>query len=621
MSKISIEEQLVPLFGRLNDNRARLLIHELKNQWDKNKITVAKKTVSFQNQFFKSPDGGAADDDIHIEWLTFAKDVNVRIRDKTIPAEVKAAVLNIIHRANGDLLSDGSDKHFTQQLIKVLFENLPGATLGSSSTWLKATDAKYKGDLNGLFTVELVSLGAILKDGTTVAAVHGVPAHTDSGKVDFGFQWDKYIKKMLMHSVSTVKHSVGPSTSFWADSSAPVEDEYFRKGAELYRLNPTTKVEERVDTGSKAFADLKSEDKCLGTGVTNDGTLTCDQYLRDCLGGENVTQCKTYFANANFWGNAVDEVNNMLPAIAIKTLNAFELGMEEVWDNTANRRLLKYKSTESWLKGLYEIADAKKGMNKDEVNAIRDNSKLIGYIQMLVAKINKSPAILNPDYKGHSDVTFTGPDAFAGSAFHKMGVKARIPLSTLSVSNVDKLSQAIKDNNAIIGLTFGLPGVYGPGLKLTMRGGSAIDEVEAKASDVTKHTASIIENHFVALYSRLQRYGKEITPGDRKKIDELILSLRNSESKLYNAILYTEKYAKLLEIHGQKDNSNILSMDHLKQFVENRNKYFTRVAKKQNDLLSIIRSIAEAVNKETPSTEAEMKATDVDAKTVNLLLG
>jgi uncharacterized LabA/DUF88 family protein len=107
------------------------------------------------------------------------------------------------------------------------------------------------------------------------------------------------------------------------------------------------------------------------------------------------------------------------------------------------------------------------------------------------------------------------------------------------------------------------------------------------------------------------------------KISELIESLKNSEQKLYKASLYTEKYAKLLEIHGQKDNTSILSLDHLKEFVDNRNKYFSRVVKKQNDLMSIIRSIAEAVNKETPSPDAEMKAIDVDPKTVNLgsLLG
>ena len=129
--------------------------------------------------------------------------------------------------------------------------------------------------------------------------------------------------------------------------------------------------------------------------------------------------------------------------------------------------------------------------------------------------------------------------------------------------------------------------------------------------------------HVSALAIRLKKYGKEISKDDFAKITALIESLKKSEEKLNKAILYTEKYARLLEVYGQKDNTTILSMNHLKEFVDNRNKIFTRVSKKQNDLLSIIRSVAEAVNKETPSPDAEMKTLDVDPKSIDFssLLG
>ena len=61
---------------------------------------------------------------------------------------------------------------------------------------------------------------------------------------------------------------------------------------------------------------------------------------------------------------------------------------------------------------------------------------------------------------------------------------------------------------------------------------------------------------------------------------------------LKHAILYTEKYAKLLETMGHSDKHNVLKYDHLKDFVDKRNQYFNRVAKKQNDLISIIQSVA-----------------------------
>ena len=316
----------------------------------------------------------------------------------------------------------------------------------------------------------------------------------------------------------------------------------------------------------------------------------------------------------------------MLPAIAVQTLNAFEFGMEQVWDNTANRRLLKYKSVEAWIAGLVDLTKARTGaMTTADVEQIAKNTKLIGYLNMLVKKVNSNPAILNKDYSGATDsARINDPDAFAGSRLHKMGLKARLAAPTLSVSSVDKLANAIKESNARVSITLGYPGLYGFATRLNlMSGGGAVEDLEAKVSDVTKQTGHIIERQFVALHTRLQKYGKEINKQDYEKIQNLIDSLKKSEDKLYKATLYTEKYARLLEVHGQKDETSVLSMDHLKQFVDNRNKYFTRVAKKQNDLMSIIRSIAEAVNKETPSTEAEMKPINVDSKSVdfNSILG
>jgi len=205
-----------------------------------------------------------------------------------------------------------------------------------------------------------------------------------------------------------------------------------------------------------------------------------------------------------------------------------------------------------------------------------------------------------------------------------MGVKARLATNNLSVSSVDKLSQAIKDSNSRVSITLGLPGLHGFASRFSLSGGAnTMEALEEKVSDETKQTAYIIEAHFVSLNSRLKKHGKEISGGDTQKIMDLLESLKKSEDKLNKAMLYTEKYTRLLEVHGQRDNTDILSMDHLKQFVDNRNKYFARVSKKQNDLMSIIRSIAEAVNKETPSADAEMSSINVDAKSVNInsLLG
>jgi len=375
--------------------------------------------------------------------------------------------------------------------------------------------------------------------------------------------------------------------------------------------------ESRVDAGSSTFLSLTIDNKCLGTGFGPDasGNNRCADYLRDCLSGKDVKSCKAYLEKHDFWENAQAEVENMLPAIAVQTLNAFEFGLEEVWNDQANQRLLQYKSVDNWLENL-----TKQGLSTTEVENIVRNTKLIGYLRMLVNKVTKNPAILNKEYKGSQLVLSSGNDLdqFKGSRLYKMGVKPRLAPSPVSVSSVDRLGQNIRDANTRLSITLGLPGLYGFSTRYTLSGGSnPVDELQAKVSNQTKHTAYMLTTQYGKLVERLKKYGKDISPGDNQTITKHLESLSKAEEKLYKAMLYTEKYAELLELHGQKDNTSVLTLDHLKQFVDTRNRYFERVTKKQNDLISIIKAVAEAVNKEVPQDQTQMepidkKSSDID---------
>ena len=630
MSKNADNLKLVPLFGRNNDMRVKLFLNELRDQADKARaggrhvkatVQIKNRTPTFHNALFKTPDMSRDDDDIHSEWLAFASHFSKRIGGQSASAEAVAVIKSL-----AGIASTGSEQEFAQVLAQILFLEINDAKttniVVNPAQWGNVATAKYNTSANiaNLFSVTTAEVKE-LHD-----AAKGAATPDDSKVMEFTFRYDKYwLKTMLESHAASASTSVAASKFFDDDATVGVE-EYIRKGSELYKRDATGK-ETRVDLGSTDAKALSVDKQCMGTGF-KDGLGAdekCADYLRGCLSGNDVTKCKQFLADEKFWDNAVDEVDKMLPAMAIKTLNAFEFGMEQVWDNTANRRLLKYKSTTSWIEGLTELTKTTKTMTIKEVESIAKNAKLIGYLNMLVKKVNSSPAILNKDYLIKTNSTdINNPDAFIGSRLHKMGVKARLATNNLSVSSIDKLSQAIKDSNSKVSITLGLPGLHGFASRFSLSGGAnTMEALQEKVSDANKQTGHIIELHFLSLDSRLKKHGKEISKEDVKKIHDLIESLKKSEEKLNKAMLYTEKYTTLLEVHGQRDNTDILSMDHLKQFVDNRNKYFTRVSKKQNDLMSIIRSIAEAVNKETPSADAEMKAIDVNAKTVdiNSLLG
>lgn len=247
---------------------------------------------------------------------------------------------------------------------------------------------------------------------------------------------------------------------------------------------------------------------------------------------------------------------------------------------------------------------------------------------MLVTKINSNPAILNKNYTGPIISQINNPDAFKDTKLYKYGVRARISVPTLSPSSIDKLRNAVNQNYSGIQLRLRLPGFPLAsrinGYNLFHSGGgseSPIEHFQNKISDETKNIGHIIAAHYMALAKRLRDLGKEISKEDEDKLLALIKTLKESESKLNTAVLYTEKYAQLVERYGEKDNMSILSHEHLKEFVDKRNRYFERVNKKQNDLLSIIRSIVEAVNNENQRSSKPSSMTTVDPATITSLLG
>ena len=235
-------------------------------------------------------------------------------------------------------------------------------------------------------------------------------------------------------------------------------------------------------------------------------------------------------------------------------------------------------------------------------------------------------SITSNDYVGPNNINQINSQSF-DTTLSKIGLKPRYAVQTLSIGDITKFHNAVTQDHQYIKALFRIPGVgasiFNSRMFSPMTGGSSdlLDTFEERLSDKTKYISHIISEHHVSLNKRLERFGKKIDTNDQKKISDLIDNLAESESKLYKASLYAEKYAQLLELHGTDDNTSVLTYDHLKEFVDHRNKYFDRVSKKQLDLLSIIKSIAEAVNNETlQKSQKKSQHVPVEVESINSLL-
>ena len=440
-------------------------------------------------------------------------------------------------------------------------------------------------------------------------------------KHEFTYKIDKFfITTMLEEYANEAK----PLTSHFFQDDPVDEQKYYRKNGELFTKD--NDGNEIKLTAEWAAANLKFDDKCLGTGFVNHGSQTCADYLRNCLRGKDINKCKAYLQESNYWENAVKEVENMNPLIAVETILAFEFQIEEKYDNMAKRSIRSVRGVDKWLESLFEITktDPSK-LSHTEYEALAKNEKLKGYLRMIVNKINTNPAILNKDYSGPTDIQQNHMQPKYPQLSH-YGIQSWVPTRGF-MGHVDRLEVLVKNNHNYLrqrlftgypGIPMGLSPFNNFRYKLSI-GGSIIDDLDDKLSDVNKQTSNIIAQHYIRLIERLKvQYNKDISENDNKNMMGLIDNMRRIENKLNQSILYTEKYVDLLQKYGEKDNTSVLSYDHLKQFVDVRNKYFQKNEKKQLDLISIIKSIAEKINNEIPTDVIETKPKILNAKDINL---
>lgn len=574
----------VPLFGPSDDRRPRILINIAEDQYLRSlktgDVSVVPSTVpkEIDSAYYKKS-YGVPNGTISAEFVKFLMESTEYIRLN------EAFVVDLIKSFAG-ISKDNLHNTVTQLIITVMkpvnFANHPVVSAADL-----ATTEHIKPDFTDFVSKIKDKFPEAVLGPDAAKIVASVPNQLR----DFSYQYDTHFISSLLEEACSAAESVPESTEFFGDDDEEVISREYRPEGDK-ACAPTRLVIEGKDGHMGAYDHLrKNMDKnCATTGVTDDGAETCQGYLRDCLQGRNIKECARYMKNPNFWANASNEVRNMNPLMIVKTLEAFN------FDNyVGSDGLKRVVNPNEWLRN-------ETTLNNDEKKAIGSNVNLMGYLSMLVARTNRNPAILNPstNVKGYMPYQ---------SRANKMGIPPlRVPHGfNKELNNWINASRA---QTYRVGALFGVPTMFN-GLTGVLAGGAYtnnLDEFTKRSSDNYVGTGEMFAKHVEALNYRLHNLGKQIHQGDLTKINQLIDSLKNSERKLNKTMLYAEKYARLLEVHGIKDNSaHVLSMDHLKEFVDQRNKYFDRVNKRQTDLYSILTSIANAVSDKANNVKTLVK--------------
>lgn len=406
---------------------------------------------------------------------------------------------------------------------------------------------------------------------------------------EFGYQFDKFfVNTFLTKAVKNAKLNVSSIIRDFSSTTDQIfQDKYYRSlnGTLMERKKDGSVIS--VDEGSDTHQALKEADKCYTTGVRENGNLTCKDYIVSCVSGGDISSCKTYLADHSFWQNASKEVEDMIPMMAYNTLKSFEFGTIPEFSKSANRIIKKIQTWSEWLESLKNNSK----LTGVELGQISINVKLQEYLNALVFKVNSNPAIINDDYKLEKQTDLS--EIFKNNKLAKMGLLPNLfpsAVSTASMTSIIKLSNTMVDSNNRMRISLNSI----PGLSFNLTGGAS--RAQNHLINTTQQQHHLILSTFENLKARLKNHKKDIAADDETDIRLMIKELKQRELKLNELIVITEKYTELLEIYGEQDSHSALTLNHLDEFVKHRNNYFEKVSRKQVNLMSIIKSIAEKVN-------------------------
>lgn len=599
-----------------------------------------------QNQYYEPKDAGAANN-MHSEWGEFHYDlVNQRLAGQKTDAASLAIIKGL---AGADPLSNLFNL-FSREVIKAHFV-IKGTTLATAraaagtapattdditdepTQWGTVASIEGRGltrifpnPLPGGGTSSLALIATALAKGTAaraavvgpppVAAVVALPA-TDTLKKVFNYRLKTFVLHQILENAGNVTTSIGDS--FWGADDV-VSNTYYRLASDRSKLYTTDASGNKIDVskGSAYFADkIKDGKNCSSFYVKENGAQKCDDYLLKCItrgDAKDISACREYMDNADFWDATQKEVDEMLPTNAEDTLRRFGFQTE------SRNNLTVFQSIGDWFKHIEsQIGSAAgatgMGVTKAELENIMKNDKLKGYLGMLISKVNSNPSILNKNYNtpyGFDAVDHQ--DAFKGWGLTAMGLKPRLMIEqNKDASYIGRLSNVISSNLLTLGtsmkqyitldnkggiLVGGLPYALYPHMSIKMYGGGEGDEmyggnyaVRSSGQTQLRQNYPLLKTLFDYVEKRIESKGKSLDSVTKTQIAEHLEKYKQYEEKLFKAIRYTDKYLDLVEIYGHYDKDNILSIDHLKKFVEARDKYYNKANGKQNEVVNAIEQV------------------------------
>lgn len=579
MSKYNIMyDELAPLFGLAKDDkRLRLFLHILLERSNK----TLDKIIKHGEGETWAPKAGIDKNDIDLELGAFVLDLEEALNKRSTEPTFVLQQNNILNKY-GDVT----------HIIRVAY------LLGSKLDQKK----KFVG-----FDRSIME-SALLKIKDDFVKLDNAKYNNFRNRNIFTYNLNKATAQGMLEDTKNEATPVASTSTFLASFDAPSNtDTYFRDSkdpSKLYTKDYAGNLVE-VTRGSAIFwEESKKKDNCAGFHVAKSDPTKCTDYLLECINGSDPTKCRSYMTDPKFWGddeNGIkEEVKQMLPAMALTTLEKFGFKQVNVVDSVAKKSLNKVESVTTWLERLGKDMNS----SPEEYKKIVGNEHLILYLSLLVEKINGSPHILNENIAESEETQPYNPSKFNGQLLSSYGLKPKLPSGSNIVSSMSRLSDTMK-----YGLT--ATATLQPKVIVAVKPGFSMMGGADNIQEDYKFTAVELENQYNLLKNMLKAHGKEIDSSNDLELKALFSSFKTTENKLWQTIKIMNKYVELMDAFAYNDPNKVLNLETLNEIVKAHEHQLTKTSKKQETIVQALQTLADVVQEAVNKSGATKSATGV----------
>lgn len=574
-------DRLMTILGVGADQRYRLFFSVIRHESQKKSQAKGHyfevESVDFANNVVFGSGTGISDDEKKAFYQTLVNQTNP-------PVTTQASLNSLKELTNVDTTNFSHDA-FTVFMVKFLLvvKDTSGTELTDHTKWDSATTLTLRKTNTPLTTLGWIWNGSAVVEMNSIAALFPFAVDTNAhsaimaasltkNTTGWNYKIDKYTIKRLYDALTQQSYNVvSSSQTFFNDAGTLL---YFRDAKGQLRDANNNKVGRE----SEAFKSLTSSKGCYTTQFvsgSNDGTK-CQDYIDSCLLGNSIAECASFMRESSYWNVLGSDIAKMNPEVALQTLRKFGF------------KVNNGKEVESYGEWSEKLS-TQEGMSSSDVDQIRKNSKLEGYLKGVIALVNSNPVIISNRNNN--------PQVLKSTPFGKYGIKSKEHYVNvnLSTTSMHRLANAVATYNRSVGLSWGL----NMGASTILLGGSAPRNIQERVrtyNNVPKYLSSELRRYYDAFKNRLRAHNKTIASSDDSNVHKLLNQLADSERKLYKTMMFAEKYATLIDLFESDNSGEVLNFDTLKKFVDTRDKYFLKSTRRQADAISMITQLSQNVD-------------------------